>query len=331
MLIIIKLIKLINSICGLSTVAIVISSNIYNSIVFVLSEFETYSIFNTMHTVHSDYDPSPYPANYQYFPSRYSKQGELPMHENDLEVTTRVVPLRTAPFHSKQEYDCPDSPDLVGDDLVNTLIVGDDLNIVSDRSPGQVSLHNLPPQIVELIISLDDSSQTLSISQKQSLSHQLTKMSLSLQTQCLYGDTNQEWDTHTKRCPSPPIFTPRKPNPQTPSVPIVTPRISTPTAPCTDWSGPGSFPTYQEQHRPTKLNISTLPASPHHQRSTSVQYDQKCLVKQKSDDVIYANTSSTPSNTSCLHAPPLPPRDNAPGPEYQNLPPNRGSKKRINY
>ena len=281
-----------------------------------------------MHTVPS------YSLNYHYYTPRCSDQVESPVQDNDLVETTRVVTPITKAYHTKQEYDCPDSPDLAGDDLVNTLIVGSNKLLEHERPTLQDSLLSLPPGIVELLLSLENLSNFLPISEKQSLSHQLTKLSYSLQTQCLYPDTNQEYETPTKRSPSPPILTPRKPNSHTPSVPIVAPRMSTPST-ISDWSGPGSFPTFQDQNRPTKLNVHTLPASPHYQRSVGTQYDQKCLVKQKSE-VIYANTSSSPVASDLPPhkpnlAPPLPPRDHT-GSDYQNLPPSRGSKKKgVDY
>ena len=277
---------------------------------------------------------TPQQSNYQYHPARYSNQGEVPMHENDLVETTRVVPHRTADFYTRQEYDCPESLDLVGDDLINTLIIRPEFNVTSDGSPVQDTHLNIPHQIVDLISSLETLSKSLSTSEKQFMSHQLTKLSYTLQTECLYPDSSQQWETPAKRSPSPPTLTPRKPNHQVSDVNIVAQRVLTPS----DWSGPGSFPTCQDQNRPTKLNINTLPASCFSQRSASVQYDQKCLVKQKSDEVIYANTSSTPTSSGphtnkATIAPPLPPRDRdhtATGPDYQNLPPSRGSKKK-NY
>ena len=283
-----------------------------------------------MHTIHRDYDRMPFSPNYpNYYPPQY--YPPIPTHDDavqPVEEPVRVVPYRNGTLRN-QEYDSPLSQDQEPDSLLDTLIVGKESSNNLDRAIEVDSTANLPSEIVSLIISLESLSQSLSISHKQFLSHQLTRLSYSLQTDCLNPEINQNWELPSKSTPSPPHITPRPSNAfpstskeQTPPPPPV---LFTPPAISTDWSGPGSFPTFEQ--RSTNLDVN-------HQRSASVQYDPQPFMRQISQENIYANASSSSpgikTNSQDMPAPPLPPRDHFGSQvEYQNIPTNRGSKKRI--
>lgn len=281
-----------------------------------------------MHTVHRDYDRVPFSPNYpNYYPPQYYPHSEIPAHEDavhSVENPVHVTPYRNGTLPRKQEYD---SQDLEPSSLLDTLIVSKETGNSGDRIIEVDSTASLPSEIVSLIISLESLSQSLSISHKQLLSHQLTRLSYSLQSDCLNPKINQNLEIPTKSSPSPPPITPRPTNtltstsveqsPHPPPPTFTSPPIST------DWSGPGSFPSYDQ--RPTNLDIN-------HQRSVSVQFESQApsFTRQISEEIIYANTSSPSPMIKDLSAPPLPPRDHFGSQvEYQNIPANRSSKKRI--
>ena len=277
-----------------------------------------------MHTIHRDYDRVPFPSTFpNYYSPQYYTHSEIPTDADAVQE-----PYRNGSLPRKQEYDSPVSQDLEPCSLLNTLIVSKESSNNLDRAIEVDSTNNLPSELVNLIISLESLSQSLSISHKQFLSHQLTRLSFSLQTDCLNPEISQNWELPTKSTPSPPLITPRPSNTLSSTSKVQTPPpppLFTPPAISTDWSGPGSFPTYDQ--RSANLDIN-------HPRSSSVQYESQIpFARQISQEIIYANTSSPStgidSSSQDLSAPPLPPRDFGSQVEYQNIPTNRSSKKRI--
>ncbi|KAI6653854.1 hypothetical protein LOD99_3356 [Oopsacas minuta] len=281
-----------------------------------------------MYTVHRDFDRSPYPTNHPIHFTLPKYSSEIPIHEEavnpcDDDVPLRPPPLRGVPLPRREEFDSPLSPKLE-EDLLSTLIVAKETKTM-ERTKEPPS-PNLPSGVVDLLISLESLSQSLSLPHKQSLSQQLTRLSYSLQTDCLYPENDQQWQTPTNINSNPPQITPRKSGATSQDL-LPNSHVITPSALSSDWSGPGSF----DHQKPTQLELN-----PNHQRSVSVQYDtQRSFLRQTSGERIYANMSSTPCTTpgnSDPLAPPLPPRDHFVSKvEYHNVPATRGPNMKTDY
>ena len=233
-------------------------------------------------------------------PGYYNSQ-QLPALEDAVPVSEQ---LRPSPFnaHTNELFRVPKfgmlDPGSDGDYMTNTIIIQDQSNNFQEESLEPGSLDSLPPQLRDLITEIDSLSKPLSLNQKLILSQQLTRLSYSLQTSCLCP-------VLTEMSPRSPRFSPTPP-------PQVVPKSAVPSSPImsrpavgSDWIGPGH--ALVQPKRPGQINLMNSPVSPKANTMPSLQYDSRNLASE----VIYVNTSGSPS---AAHAPPLPPRD----PTYQN-------------